>query len=137
MSLKRVLISMGLIVLTVVLVFSGYLAKKKWAFNGKIVGDVCLSQEFMTSNYSLVTCSNNESIVADVSGWIIEGEFIYGTFGANKYFGLKLDGELVSTFDSLHEINNYLKGKSLQYYDMDREENVYHLRYGGGRNRKY
>ena len=111
--------------------------EKKWAFSGNVVGDTCINQEFMTSNYDLVICSNNKHIVDDVNGWIIEDDVIYGSFGSNKYFGFELDSELLSTFDSLHGMNYFLKSKGMQAYNMNREENVYHLLYGNARNRKY
>ena len=130
-------ISIGFIAVVIIAVFVSYLLKMHLAFYDKVVGNICIKQKLMTSTYSLNFCSNDKLLVDNINGWIIEDGVIYGAFDSASYFSFEFNGESVSTYDSLIKMNAYLRRKGLQSYDMNREENIYHLLYSNGRNRKY
>jgi hypothetical protein len=137
MSLKKVLAIIVFFLLIIVLCIAGFMAKKTWAFSYEIIENVCLEQNFMASSYKLIICSSDKVMIENINGWIIDGDFIYGAFEGDKYFGFELNDNSASVFHSMREMNSFLKKNGLQFYDLSNEENVSHLLYGNGRNRKY
>lgn len=78
------------------------------------------------------------------SEWIINDDFVYGNKGESsrtkifkKYFLINRRINEVIEFNSLIEMNTYLKSINLKPYDMSDAENIVHLKYGLGRNRKF
>ena len=74
--------------------------------------------------------------------WIITPKSIYGLKGSinnftNDYFYIDKKTDSVCNFDSLSALNKFLKDKGLEDHSMSDSENLVHLKYGNGRNRKF
>lgn len=78
------------------------------------------------------------------SEWMINDDFVYGNKGKSsktkafkKYFLIDRKTNEVIEFNSLIEMNTYLKSINVKPYDMSDSENIVHLKYGLGRDRKF
>lgn len=137
MKIKKILLLMGAGLGIGVVVILGCFVNFMWFFSYEISENLCIEQVSRQNQYNLVQCSNAALYVANVDGWIIKGKQIYGSHQGNQFFWLEAPGKTVTLFDSLTEINDFLEQKGLPAYDLSAEENISHLKYGGGRNRVY
>jgi hypothetical protein len=76
-------------------------------------------------------------VIENVFGWIIRPEHLYGAYAEEAYFLINLENLAVTRFNNLRELNMTLKVNNYPRYHMNDEENISHLKYHGGRNRKY
>ncbi len=72
------------------------------------------------------------------SEWIINSNAIYGFNGkSKKYFYINQKTNEVTNFDNLHTFNNFLKSHQIDRFNMSKSENLVHLKFGNGRDRKF
>lgn len=76
-------------------------------------------------------------VIENVFGWIIRPGHLYGACAREAYFLINLENLAVMHFNNLRELNMALKVNNHPRYHMNDEENISHLKYHGGRNRKY
>lgn len=76
-------------------------------------------------------------VIENVFGWIIRPGHLYGAYAREAYFLINLENLAVTHFNNLRELNMALKVNNYPRYHMNDEENISHLKYHGGRNRKY
>ena len=69
--------------------------------------------------------------------WIINSDDIYGNKGNGHYFFINSVNDSVNDFSSLSDLNLFLNKRGLENFDISKSENLTHLKYGLGRNRKY
>jgi hypothetical protein len=108
---------------------------RHWLYSEEIVENICVKQKFRENVYDLVLCDDAKPLVEDVNGWIIDNQLIYGSMSETGYFAISLSRLEVTEFESIHDINSFLFQSDVRSYDMNDEENISHLKYGG--NRKY
>jgi hypothetical protein len=139
--MKRYLLVLLLVILVPVIITIGLFAKQHWLYRENVIANICIQQKLMTSDYDLVSCSGNEIYVSNINGWIIEKNLIYGVLSnPHKYFVLGIydsDKSTLVLYGSMSKLNSYLKTQGISSYNMSKEENLSHLKFGNGRNRKY
>lgn len=107
-----------------------FILKDSWMFNKKLNDLFCIKQEFKEDIYDLVSCTDGNFLVRDVNGWIVNDEIIYGSKGIREYFFIDLKSKNVKEFKTLVDFDMYLKRHGIGEYDMSKEKNISHLRYG-------
>ncbi|OWP74140.1 hypothetical protein BWG23_14870 [Flavobacterium oreochromis] len=109
----------------------------------------------MTENYYLIGTGSNSYIIKKgffgktiVNGmtrngeWIINKDLIYGLKGdrnnlTDNFFLIEMNKDSVHTFENLISLNNFLSEKGIEHYSMSESENLVHLKFGNGRDRKF
>ncbi|MFK7001514.1 hypothetical protein V3470_10425 [Flavobacterium oreochromis] len=109
----------------------------------------------LTENYYLIGTGSNSYIIKKgffgktiVNGmtrngeWIINKDLIYGLKGdrnnlTDNFFLIEMNKDSVHTFENLISLNNFLSEKGIEHYSMSESENLVHLKFGNGRDRKF
>lgn len=109
----------------------------------------------LTKDYYLIGTGNKNYIIKDgllgktlvnnmyrYGEWIITPNEIYGIKGnrfnlSDNYFYIDRAKDSVTTFEDLTALNKFLKKKGFEGYSMSKSENLVHLKYGNGRDRKF
>jgi len=108
---------------------------KHWFFRSSIVDNFELVQTPFEATYNIRVGS--DVIIEGVFGWVVTDKWLIGSCGTDQYFAIERTSEKKQLFSGLHSFNVFIISQGLKRYNMSDEENVSHLKYGGGKNRKY
>ena len=111
--------------------------RRAYCFSADVADGITLSQRPFRDVYDLRSARAGMLLVKDVNGWIVAPQLLFGSFDSTKYFAIELSNQRVQSFESMSGMNAFLRDRHLSPYDMSSEENVSHMKYGGGRDRKY
>ncbi len=96
-------------------------------------------------NYIIKNGIFGKTLISDMKrngDWIITRKAVYGVKGdmynlENNYFYIDRKTDSVIDFENLRDLNKYIISKGNQRYSMSDSENLVHLKYGNGRDRKF
>lgn len=111
------------------------LVRHEWFYRFEVAEGVKIVQAPHKYSYDFHTSKG--LVIEDVRGWVIRTGHIYGCSGRISFFLIDSRDLNVRRFNSMTEINVALRTLDLPLYDMNDEENISHLKYDGGRSRKY
>ncbi len=132
---KRILfIGLSIGILGLFFIFYRF-ATRELFFREKVAFGVVIVNEGRNGRYDLLTPRGTR--VIDAAGWIIKNPYIYGVCSNGEYFAIDCEGYSITKMASLTQMNLWLRANLLPDYNMSDEENITHLKYGGGKNRKY
>jgi hypothetical protein len=135
--MKKFILTALSLILLISLMIVGIFLKNIYFFKANVTEDICIEQKLMTSVYDIIDCSEGTVIAYDVHGWIINGNLFYGSYGDNYFFSFHMRESDILKFRTMNEFNIYLNSHKLPDYDVNMEENISHIKFGNGRNRKY
>jgi hypothetical protein len=132
--MKNRLITVGFFLLILATAISWF-GRKYWFFRAPIVDRFELVQIPFETTYNIRAGSN--VVIEGVFGWVIADKWLIGSCGTDQYFAIERVSGEKRLFSDLRSFNQFITSQGLKRYNMSDEENVSHLKYGGGRNRKY
>lgn len=133
--IKRTMLFVASSAVVALMIPACYLIFMCWMFRANVVNDVYIVQRPFSNVYDFK--SGGETLIRDVNGWIINGNYVYGSCNECEYFLIHLPDHSIVRYKSLSGLDEFLLSNCMPIYDMSDEENESDLIYGAGRNRVY